>query len=315
MEKLILAGLLFIAGLVLLRVKRATKDDPPVPMLMGIGAVVAFGVAAVILIFSVIVIVPAGHRGVAVTFGEVNMVPLGEGPNIVAPWSDVEDINVRTQKVVEVQEAETKDTQTVRVELMLNWHADPSFVSEVYRDVGPDFADKLIPLATQECLKAEVAKYDVTQIVAQRHVIKAAVETALSAWLDDEGIILDAVAVGNVDFSDAYDQSIEAKQVAAQRAMQAENEVAQARAEAEKVKATAHGAADSQIERARGEAESLRLRGEAQATYNRQVAESLTGPLLQQMYLDRWNGILPATLMGGEADLTMLMPLAQSGGK
>jgi prohibitin 2 len=303
MTDLIFAAIFLCAGAIAMNVRHPAAK---------IGAVVAIGLGLVILVSSMVHVVPAGHRGVVVTFGSVNTTPLGEGFGMVNPVADVIDIDVRMRKDEETQVTETADTQTVRITLLLNWHVEPSRVADLYQRVGPDFAERLLPLATQESLKAEIAKYKVGDLVMKRPEIKSAVEAELREWLADDGLTLDAVAIGDVDFSDTYDDAIEAKQAAEQKALQAENEVREAKAEAAKVAATAKGAADAEVARATGEAESLRLRGTAQAEYNRLLSESLTDELLRKMYLETWDGKLPGTLMGGDAQVQMLMPMAQA---
>ena len=66
---------------------------------------------------------------------------------------------------------------------------------------------------------------------------------------------------------------------------------------------------------AEGEADALRTKGEAEATYNAQVAASLTPVLIQQQYLLRWNGQLPQyTLGGGNNGVLLQLPGQLPGG-
>jgi hypothetical protein len=52
---------------------------------------------------------------------------------------------------------------------------------------------------------------------------------------------------------------------------------------------------------ARGVADALRIKGEAEASYNARVASSLTPVLIQQQYLARWDGRPPQYTFGGNA--------------
>ena len=60
-------------------------------------------------------------------------------------------------------------------------------------------------------------------------------------------------------------------------------------------------------------ADALRLRGEAEATYNAKVAASLTPVLIQQQYLTRWDGRLPQYSLGGGAVPLLQLPGAPPG--
>jgi hypothetical protein len=76
--------------------------------------------------------------------------------------------------------------------------------------------------------------------------------------------------------------AIDAKNAAVQEAQKAQNEVLKIKAEAEK-----------KIAAADGEAQALKIKGDAEAEYNRKIAASLSPLIVQQMMLDKWDGKLP----------------------
>ena len=76
--------------------------------------------------------------------------------------------------------------------------------------------------------------------------------------------------------------AIDAKNAAVQEAQKAQNEVLKIKAEAEK-----------KIAAANGEAQALKIKGDAEAEYNRKIAASLSPLIVQQMMLDKWDGKLP----------------------
>lgn len=67
-----------------------------------------------------------------------------------------------------------------------------------------------------------------------------------------------------------------------QEAQKSQNEVLKIRAEAEK-----------KIAAADGEAQALKIKGDAEAEYNRKIAASLSPLIVQQMMLEKWDGKLP----------------------
>jgi hypothetical protein len=101
---------------------------------------------------------------------------------------------------------------------------------------------------------------------------------------------------------------VEAKQIEEQKAEQKRYELIQAQRQAEIAAATAKGKGDSAREEARGVADALRLKGEAEATYNAKVSASLTPVLIQQQYLARWDGRLPQYSLGGGAVPLLSIP-------
>ena len=118
-------------------------------------------------------------------------------------------------------------------------------------------------------------------------------------------LILVEMAVADIDFSDKYDQAIENKQVEEQRAAQKLYELRRTITEAEMRAAEAKGAGDATIVQARADAEALTIKGEAQAAYNRKVAESLTALLVQRMQMEKWDGRLPVYQLSSAPVLTM----------
>ena len=84
-------------------------------------------------------------------------------------------------------------------------------------------------------------------------------------------------------------------------------ELVQAQRQAEIVAAQAKGQGDAAREKAKGEAEATRIRADAEATYNQKVSASLTSTLIQQRYLEKWDGKLPQFSMGNSGNAPGLM--------
>ena len=130
-----------------------------------------------------------------------------------------------------------------------------------------------------------------------RGMIEPLVMATLQASLDEKyeagTIIINKVTISNVDFDDSYNQAIAAKQKAMIEAQQEaiENEKAIAKAEAE---------ATVLLTEAQAQAEAALIRAQAEAEANRILQESLSPEILNQMYIEKWNGQMPA-YMGGES--------------
>jgi len=256
-------------------------------------------VGALMVVSSTVRMIGAGQVGVALLFGKVLPIALHEGINLVNPLYDVVEMNTRVQKHQAKYDAASKDLQAVHVEMVLNYRLLPDKATEVYQRIGPNYGSVIIDPAAQEVLKANTALHIATEILHQRAKIKADVQKDLTVWLAKYGIEMKEAALANIRFDAAYEKAIEAKQIEEQKAEQKRYELIQAQRQAEIAAAQAKGQGDAAREKAKGEAEATKIRGEAEATYNQKVAASLTATLIQQRYLERWDGKLPQYSMGG----------------
>lgn len=303
MGKLIFAAVVLVLGVGLYGALRRQAEYMPAgvrslaPRLV---LLVAIGVPATILLFSIFRIIPAGHVGVKVLFGQVEPQPLREGLNVV--WNPLYDIVVMDARVgrhTAKYDAASKDLQAVHVDMVLNYRLIADRAPEVYRKIGFDYSRVIIDPAAQEVLKANAATHNAAEILLKRPAIKADVQRELTIWLAKYGIELNEAALANIRFDANYEKAIEAKQIEEQKAEQKRYELIQAQRQAEIVAAQAKGKGDAAREEAKGVADALRIKGEAEAAYNARVAASLTPVLIQQQYLARWDGRLPQYSLGG----------------
>jgi regulator of protease activity HflC (stomatin/prohibitin superfamily) len=274
-------------------------------------------IGALMIISSTVRMISAGHVGVALLFGKVQPVALHEGINLVNPLYDVVQMDTRVQKHQARYDAASRDLQAVHIDMVLNYRLQPDQATEVYQRIGPNFSSIIIDPAAQEVMKANAALHIASEILHQRPKIKADVQKDLTTWLAKYGIELKEASLANIRFDPAYEKAIEAKQIEEQKAEQKRYELIQAQRQAEIAAAQAKGQGDAAREKAKGEAEATRIRGSAEAEYNQKVAASLTATLIQQRYLERWDGKLPQFSAGGGSTPGLLfnfpMPPASPG--
>ena len=67
-----------------------------------------------------------------------------------------------------------------------------------------------------------------------------------------------------------------------QAALKAENEVKEAEANAKIA-----------VAKAEGEARAMKIKADAEAYYNRTISASLTSLIVQEDFIEKWNGVLP----------------------
>jgi regulator of protease activity HflC (stomatin/prohibitin superfamily) len=303
MGKLVFAAVVFVLGYALyLAVRRQRQWLPPaladiVPRAI---LAIAIGIPALVFVFSIFRIIPAGHVGVKVLFGEVEPVPLREGLNLVwNPLYDIVIMDTRVQKHTTRYDAASKDLQAVHVDMVLNYRLMPDRAPDVYKSIGLNYSSVIVDPAAQEVLKAQTATHNAAEILVRRQANKTDVQAGITEWLAKYGVELKEASLANIRFDANYERAIEAKQIEEQKAEQKRYELIQAQRQAEIAAATAKGKGDAAREEARGVAEALRLKGDAEAAYNARVAASLTPVLIQQQYLARWDGRLPQYTMGG----------------
>lgn len=218
-------------------------------------------------------IVGPGQRGVSISFGEASKEVKGPGTYIWLPFArGMAKVDVQIQKSDVETNAASKDMQELTTHLAVNWSINPEKVVETYTSIGDedDVYKRIISPAVSETLKAATAQLTADEILKKRTELKNIIDNQLKERLAKYGITLSDVSIVNFKFSDQFTQAIESKQVAEQRAKQAEYETLQAEAKAKAAVATA--------------------KGEAEA--NRMKQQTLTPQLIQYEAVQRWDGHL-----------------------
>ena len=249
-----------------------------------------------VLLWGSFVIVPAGHRGVALWWGSVEKKIMGEGLNFKVPVAErviKVDVKVQPHPFKEI-DAASKEYQMVRLTGMMNFHIDPAYVNLLYQTVGLDFANKVIDPAFNDFVKEVVPNYLITEILPKREEIRKRAMTKLGDNLARYHIIVDDIYISNIRFSPEYEKAIEAKQVAQQYVETQRQVLAQREIEAQQKVATA-----------KGEAESIQVVAQGQAKANELLSRSISPILVEYKSIEKWNGILPQ-VTGGSVPLIQI---------
>ena len=237
-------------------------------------------IAAFALVITIItastVKVEAGHTGVVLTLGKVEETVLQEGMHLKIPFvQEVVQIDNRIVKLEVETEAFSKDLQTVDTTLAINYRIDANKSYSVYKNIGSNYEDVLIVPAVNEVLKAITSRYTAEESVSNRALISDGLVEGLNKKLNASGLYVTDVNIIDFDFSEAFIQAIEEKQVAQQMLLKAETE-----------KQTA-------ITNAEAQAEAIKIKAEAEAEANRVLAESLTAEIIEYNKIQKWDGQLP----------------------
>ena len=263
-------------------------------------AVLAFSLVVSLVLggISCTVKVPTGHTGIVTTFGRVEDGTLDAGISFKLPWQKVVKMDNRVQKQTIELSCFSADIQEVSMVYTVNYQIDKENAQNIYRTVGTDYYNTAVAPCITEAVKIVTAQYTAEELVANRSNLAMAIEQELAEKLIQYDVELVSTSIEDMDFTDAFTNAVEEKQIATQNKLTAETNAETARIEAQ-------AEADIKVIEAEAEADALLIRAEAEAEANEKIAASLTDGVLQKMYYETWNGELP-TVYGGDGNLIQL---------
>lgn len=236
-------------------------------------------------------IVPVGSVGVRTFCGKVTGDVAEEGIRMTFPpfIAGIKKMDAKIQKVDLELEGSTKDLQTVRMMIVLNIRLDKSKAPEVYRNFNQEYVERIVKPNMAEVYKAVGAKYNAEELITKRDQVSTEIVEEAKEILTGYGIIVERVSIAQFDFSETFDEAVEAKVTAEQAAQKAKNELERVRFEAQQAEEKAKGEANAILEKARAEAEAAKL-----------VSESLTPAYVIYEAARKWDGKAPTHIIGGD---------------
>jgi regulator of protease activity HflC (stomatin/prohibitin superfamily) len=233
------------------------------------------------------------------------------------------------------------DGQTMDIAMSVQYKIDQSKVIDIANHYGTiDLLANRIEFVALDKTKATLSAYSAMKIIETRSQISPLVEQTVKAAVDEEYCVeIVAVVLTNIDFSDAFEKTVEDKMIAEQEKLKAEYEKETAIVNAEKELEVAKLQAQAKLERAKADAEAQIevARAEAQSVKLKsiEVARSLgftineirtadaieyeidfTGKSAQEIqlitdylkyieYLGKWDGKLPTVIAGDSASIML----------
>lgn len=324
------------------------KNKKKIVASVGIALAVAFGILFVL-------IPPSFHT---VQSGEIAVVKvLGEAKHVRSAGTyfdfwltntyDIYDAKVQNMEII--TQAYSKDAQTMGVNMTVQYKIDTSKAIDIVSQYGSMeiLSNRIESIATEKA-KATLSSYSAMQIIETRSTISPTVEQTIKLAVNDEYCVdIVAVVLTNIDFSDAFEKTVEDKMIAEQEKLKAEYEKETAIVNAEKELEVAKLAAQAIIEQAKAdaqanievanaEAEAIRLKSiEVARALGFKITETLvtdedgiesvryeidfTGKTEREVeliteylkyadYLAKWDGKLPSVMAGDSATIMIPTP-------
>lgn len=271
--------------------RKSDRNDAKKAGKIAVAFIIIFFV--LVIVFNCFSIVNEGYIGVKYRFGQIVDDDLTAGLNVKIPFiENIEQIDIREQVYAVATDAYTSDTQTVQeLNLKLNYSYDKTQLSNLIREVGiSNVESKLLVQNVAKITKNEIGKVKAEELVQSRGDVQQRIENELTPLLAEKGIIVQSFAIENLSFDDAFEQSIQAKVIAAQDALKMENKTKEKEEEAKQIVIAAQAEADSQ-----------KLAADAQA-YAIQVvqAELQSSPdYIEYLKITNWDGVLPQVMSDG----------------
>lgn len=267
-----------------MEIKKTNSEPEFTPAAPLIGLLAVIGIAVGIMSMTTI---DAGEVGVLTLFGNPYPYTLSSGLHFVNPLARSHKVNIRVQTVTGSSDAASKDLQSVHTEITLNYSIDGSKAVEYYKQVKNDneyFKNSIIDPAMNEAFKATVANFNAEKLIENRTQVSNGITQSIQEKLKKYGVIIQSVSITNFKFSDTFASAIEAKVVAGQQVLTKQNQLEQDKIDAQR-----------KVIVAEADAKAMSLR-----------KQSITPELvqwrqldIQQSMIDKWNGVTPVTIAGG----------------
>jgi len=152
----------------------------------------------------------------------------------------------------------SKDAQTMDVVMIVQYQIDQTKAIEIARQYGSVsiIENRLASIAVEKT-KSTLSSYSAMTIIETRSSVSPEVENVIKMAVDEEYCVnIVAVVLTNIDFSSAFEQTVEDKMIAEQEKLKAEYEKQTAIVNAEKELEVAKLAAQAKIEQAKADAQS-----------------------------------------------------------
>lgn len=249
--------------------------------------IVVVGVLISVFLLINLRIVQPYERAVMTSMGQIQSVA-GPGINLTFwPFTERHTYNVKNQVLLfnggKVMSAATKDLQDAKLSVAVNFHVDSASLKDIYLNFGYGYVENIVEPAVLDGVKSASSQFTAEELITKRQEFVTAAEKLISQKMGKIFMVLDKVAITNVQFSDSFNSAIEAKVRTQQQAEQAKNELKKTEYESQQ-----------KITRSKAEAETIRIQAEA-------IQSQGGAEYVNLKAVEKWDGKLPVTFVPGSA--------------
>lgn len=190
----------------------------------------------------------------------------------------------------------TKDAAIFTMDPTMAYYLNRDKAAEVffkYRKSLEEIQEGYMRTVIYDAYRVTANAYTSDELMANRANFEQEVRLMLDSTLTQEGFTVTEFT-SQITPPESLRKMIDAKNAAVQAALKAENEVKQAEANAKIA-----------VAKAQGEAKAMKIKADAEAYYNRTISASLSQMVIQEDWIEKWDGKLPQ-VSGGNTPLIQI---------
>lgn len=266
-----------------------------------VGTVVA-GIVALSLIGGTIYTVDQGEQGTVLRNGEAISLS-GAGLHFKIPIIDEVVFMSTREHLIEIKDLwlYSFDQQNATADITINYSLLAEPMLTTYGDYGSReaYVTTVIIPKIYPTVKNVFGRYTAVRAIQERSTLEAEISAAIRLVVGIELSEIISVQLKNVDFSDAYETSVEERMLAEVEVQKIRQNAEREKVQAEILVIQAQAKADALVATAEAEAAAIILVGEAEATAIEARGNALNDnpDIIGLVQAERWNGILPTTML------------------
>lgn len=216
-------------------------------------AFIGYALGALLILFKLFTVVPAGTVGVVDFLGNVSDNTLKAGVNFVNPLANVVKFNIKTQEVKEMMNVPSMEGLSVQLEISLLFSLDPENASKIYKTVGEDYANVILIPQFRSVVRGVTSKYDAKALyTASREQLANEIKSELEKLVGPRGINIEFAPMRQIILPQGLTVAIEEKLKSEQESQRMQFVLKREEQEAERKRIEAKGIADFQAIVSRG---------------------------------------------------------------